>query len=339
MGCGSVTATGEFLVANAANPVAPAVGRIMPIATAFGISIVVLAFTIGPISGGHINPAVTLAILIQRRISPMRAMLYWIAQFSGASAGALMLWGGISNVSYAPVNGIEKLANFTLGTSIVPAVQRPPFLLGANQLNMALNPGNGLILEIMGTSMLVWTVLSTAVDSRSLNQVQMLAPLPIGFSVWVVHLVLIPWTGCGINPARTFGPALINSLAGMDTWGANWWIYVRALRVVLHVLGTDSQVRSTSVPRRARRRRVLWCGFCGAAPTRPPIPWQWRTKSSRLVTALPSFFVVVAAARPVLRSSGARWLLITQSAKTRARPPSASTRIGVETWPRRFRPH
>jgi len=80
-------------------------------------------------------------------------------------------------------------------------------------------------MKIMGTSILVLTVLSTAVDSRSLNQVQMLAPLPIGFSVWIAHLVLIPWTGCGINPARTFGPAVINSFAGMDTWGPNWWIY------------------------------------------------------------------------------------------------------------------
>ena len=78
MGCGSVTATGEFLVANAINPLPPSVARVMPIATAFGISIVVLAFAVGPISGGHINPAVTLALLIQRRISPRRAMLYWI---------------------------------------------------------------------------------------------------------------------------------------------------------------------------------------------------------------------------------------------------------------------
>ena len=80
--------------------------------------------------------------------------MYWFAQFSGALAGALMLWGGISNVSFAPVNGIEKLANFTLGTSVVPAIQRPPFLLGANALNPALNPGNGLILEV-GTYCLV----------------------------------------------------------------------------------------------------------------------------------------------------------------------------------------
>jgi glycerol uptake facilitator-like aquaporin len=108
---------------------------------------------------------------------------------------------------------------------VVASVGRPPFRLGANQLNPVLNPWNGLVLEIVGTSLLVGTVLTTAVDERALSGVNSLAPLPIGFSVMVAHLCLIPWTGCGINPARTFGPALINSLAGVDTWQGSWWIY------------------------------------------------------------------------------------------------------------------
>jgi hypothetical protein len=133
VGCGSVTATGEFLVDDAVTGVKANVARVMPIATTFGIAIVVLAFSVGPISGGHINPAVTLALLIQRRISPRRAIVYMLCQFAGSCAGALILWGGISNAAYAPLKGIENLQNFTLGTDVIPAIQRPPFLLGANQ--------------------------------------------------------------------------------------------------------------------------------------------------------------------------------------------------------------
>jgi glycerol uptake facilitator-like aquaporin len=52
-----------------------------------------------------------------------------------------------------------------------------------------------------------------------------LAPLPIGFAVWIIHIVLIPWTGCGINPPRAFGSFIVNSFAGVDAWGQHWWIY------------------------------------------------------------------------------------------------------------------
>jgi glycerol uptake facilitator-like aquaporin len=51
-----------------------------------------------------------------------------------------------------------------------------------------------------------------------LGQNSTLAPIPIGISIWLIDLVLIPWTGCGINPARTWGPAILCSFAGVDTW-------------------------------------------------------------------------------------------------------------------------
>lgn len=221
MGCGSVVATGEFLVGSG---VSVAVARVMPIATSFGISIVVLAFSIGPISGGHINPAVTFALMLQRKISPCRTILYMMGQFLGSVLGAALLWGGTSSASYKPIVGQAgqlglNLTSFVVGQDVVPTVGRPPFNLGANGVNPTISTSNALLLEIMGTSLLIGTVLTTAVDNRSLTTIAQLAPIPIGFSVWVAHLVLIPWTGCGINPARTFGPAIVDSFAGVNTWG------------------------------------------------------------------------------------------------------------------------
>ena len=123
-------------------------------------------------------------------------VLYFIAQFLGSVVGAALLWGGISGASYNPTPGVVvNVTGFRPGIDVIPAVGRPPFGLGANQLNPVLSTSNGLLLEVVGTGMLIGTVLSTAVDGRSLGSLSNLAPIPIGISVWIVHLVLIPWTG------------------------------------------------------------------------------------------------------------------------------------------------
>jgi Major intrinsic protein len=78
----------------------------------------------------------------------------------------------------------------------------------------------------MGTFLLVWTVLNTAVSKHSIAA--NLAPMAIGFSVFLAHIVLIPFTGCGINPARTFGPHVVILMAGETVGAAGWWIYYTA---------------------------------------------------------------------------------------------------------------
>ena len=133
-------------------------------------------------------------MLLLKRMTGKRALVYMAAQFLGSTFGAALLWGSISSSSFVP-NPSSTIPGFQHGVDIVPAVGYPPFALGANQLNPTLTKGNGLLLEIMGTAILVGTVLSTAVDHRSMGQASSLAPLPIGICVWVVHLVLIPWTG------------------------------------------------------------------------------------------------------------------------------------------------
>jgi glycerol uptake facilitator-like aquaporin len=78
----------------------------------------------------------------------------------------------------------------------------------------------------MGTFLLVWTVMMTAVHKKSIAG--NIAPIAIGWSVLLAHLVLIPFTGCGINPARSAGPHVVSAMAGEKVGYTGWWIYYTA---------------------------------------------------------------------------------------------------------------
>lgn len=80
--------------------------------------------------------------------------------------------------------------------------------------------------EAIGTFLLVWTVIRTAVEKTSIAG--NLAPIAIGWSIVLVHFVLIPLTGCGINPARSFGPHLVIIMAGEKVGVEGWWVYYTA---------------------------------------------------------------------------------------------------------------
>jgi MIP family channel proteins len=191
IGTGSAISTGEQLASSAA-PSSASVARVLPIAFAFGIGILVQAYSFGHISGGHFNPAVTFCLFLCGECEPVQMAAYIVAQLGGATLGSLLLWASVSDLH-------EDRA----------LVGDPPFGLGANGLNPALSEGNGFLLEFMGTLILCSCVVMTAVDKKALSQgVPHMAPLAIGFAVFLAHVVLVPLTGCGINPARTFGKFL-----------------------------------------------------------------------------------------------------------------------------------
>ena len=212
IGTGSVASTGQFLSQNS-DTSNGLVARIMPIAMAFGVAIMVLVYGFGHISGGHINPAVTLMLVLINQCELVRGVVYVLAQLLGATFGSLFLWGCIS--------GLQGVDNTERGDV-------PPFSLGSNSLTSPLNSGNGFFFELLGTLLLCLTVALTAVDKKSLAQGQpSTAPIAIGFAVFLAHVVLVPFTGCGINPARTFGPCLANSFAGNNNvWNNTWFYYV-----------------------------------------------------------------------------------------------------------------
>ncbi|CAI0442763.1 unnamed protein product [Linum tenue] len=159
---------------------------ILGIAWAFGGMIFVLVYCTAGISGGHINPAVTFGLFLARKVSLIRAVMYMVAQCLGAICGVGL------------VKAFQKSYYTRYGG-------------GANSLNDGYSAGTGLGAEIIGTFVLVYTVFSATDPKRNArdSHIPVLAPLPIGFAVFMVHLATIPITGTGINPARSFGAAVI----------------------------------------------------------------------------------------------------------------------------------
>jgi aquaporin Z len=157
-------------------------------AFAFGLMLLVLAYALGPISGCHINPAVTLAFLLVRRLDLREAVGYWVAQVAGGILGALVLWGVLS--------GADGYSRKVTG-------------LGANgfgkQSLVGLNATGAVVAEVILTGLFVFIVLS-ATRNTAAPQV---AGVVIGLALVAVHLVGIPLTGTSANPARSIGPALI----------------------------------------------------------------------------------------------------------------------------------
>nr|AAB09757.1 similar to mipB gene product in Mesembryanthemum crystallinum, encoded by Genbank Accession Number L36097; MIP homolog; Method: conceptual translation supplied by author [Mesembryanthemum crystallinum] len=196
------------------NPNKCATVGIQGIAWAFGGMIFALVYCTAGISGGHINPAVTFGLLLARKLSLTRAVFYMIMQCLGAICGA-----GV-------VKGFESGAYESMGG-------------GANVVASAYTKGDGLGAEIIGTFVLVYTVFSATDAKRSArdSHVPLLAPLPIGFAVFLVHLATIPITGTGINPARSLGAAIIYNKA--HAWDDHWIFWVgpfigAALAAVYH---------------------------------------------------------------------------------------------------------
>ncbi len=157
-------------------------------ALAFGLTLLALVYLIGPISGSHVNPAVTIGALLTRRISLLEAVGYWIAQLAGGIVGALILWG-------------------TFSTS--PLYHRTTTGLGVDGYDsnsmIHIGAGGAFIFETVLTAIFVFVVLR--VTSATANAAT--AAIAIGLTLTVVHLVGIPITGTSVNPARSLGPALV----------------------------------------------------------------------------------------------------------------------------------
>ena len=152
-----------------------------------------LVITLGAASGGHFNPAITLAALALRRIDPVDAVVYILAQLSGGVLGALLAKGFLVDEGRATDYG---------------AAQISPLLSGSVA---------GALVEAIGTFLLVLAVLAVAMNPRARQE---WAPFVIGITLGFVVMVLGPLTGAAVNPARWFGPALIGNAFGgfSDIW-------------------------------------------------------------------------------------------------------------------------
>ena len=190
MGCGSAVFAG-----NIAGTVGDGVGT-LGVAFAFGLAVVAMAYTIGNISGCHINPAITLGVWLSGRMRTKRAMMYMLFQVVGGTLGALLL-------SLLVATGAHEGPTFTGANSFAPEHMWQAFLA-----------------ETVFTALFVWVVLGTTDEKKGAGN---MAGLVIGLSLVLVHIVCIPITGTSVNPARSIGPALME---GGQAMGQLWLFIV-----------------------------------------------------------------------------------------------------------------
>ncbi|KAK6171368.1 hypothetical protein SNE40_019573 [Patella caerulea] len=184
-----------FTVLTTPPPANPAVA----VALAHGLTIAILVAVTAPISGGHINPAVTLAMVISREMKPVLAAGYFTCQIIGALLGATFTRSVLGDAKYSQYGG------------------------GAHTLGAGIEPGQGILCEILLTTVLILVILHVAVDPKTQNP---LAPLAIGFAVTVDILAGINVTGASMNPARSFGPAVVISVFNKSIWDYHYIYWV-----------------------------------------------------------------------------------------------------------------
>jgi aquaporin Z len=159
--------------------------EIVAIALAFGLALLAGIWALGHVSGAHFNPAVTLAMVIDRRTTLTEAIGYWIAQFAGASVASLVL--------------VAASSSEAVGTTITGYSSQ----------------STGILVEVALTAIFIWVIL--AVTKTGGNA----APAGIALTLVAVHVAGIPFSGASVNPARSFGPAVVSG-EGLD----QLWVYI-----------------------------------------------------------------------------------------------------------------
>ncbi|MDN5779191.1 MAG: aquaporin [Humibacillus sp.] len=189
------------------------------VALSFGLVLLALAYSIGPVSGCHVNPAVTLGVLLNKGITLTEAVYYWVAQLVGAivAAGLIKLL----------VSGFGGVTDQTGG-------------LGTNDWGKTISAGGTFVLEVVMTFLLVFVVL--LVTSRA--AAPGFAGLAIGLVLTVIHLVGIPLDGTSVNPARSIGPALFEG----GTPLAHVWMFIVAPLVGGALAALVAPLFETAVP-------------------------------------------------------------------------------------------
>ncbi|MGH8952639.1 MAG: MIP/aquaporin family protein [Acidimicrobiia bacterium] len=158
--------------------------EIVAIGFAFGLALLAGIWALGHVSGGHFNPAVTLAMVLDGRTSFGDAIGYWIGQFAGAGVASLVVMAATTQDDVATTNTTYQ----TLST--------------------------GIIMEIALTTIFIWVILS--VTLRAANH----APAAIALTLVGAHFAGIPFSGTSLNPARSFGPAVVSGDVGQ------LWVYI-----------------------------------------------------------------------------------------------------------------
>ena len=188
MGCGSAIFNG-----GCGTP-----AQVLMVAMAFGLSVVAMAYTIGGISGCHVNPAITLGCMLSGRMSSKDGLMYMLFQVIGAFIGSTILYVLTSNIEFDYVTRT-----------------------GANACLPGVGLAGGFIAELVFTFIFVLVVLGTTDSKKGAGN---FAGLAIGLSLVLIHIVCIPNTGTSVNPARSIAPALFEGGAALS----QLWLFIVA---------------------------------------------------------------------------------------------------------------
>jgi len=194
IGAGSVPLT---VLLTGSNPFGSA--ELSTISFAFAFAIFAAIYAVGHISGCHINPAVTIALLATRKIDGPTAGAYIVAQVVGAFLGATL--------------------------TLIILTGNDPQTLGLGAVSVNAKAGNivGFFAEVIGTAVLVFTVFGAAVSGKAPAG---FAGIAIGFIVYGVIILVGPITGAALNPARQIGPQVLEAIIGKSTDLSQLWVYI-----------------------------------------------------------------------------------------------------------------
>jgi aquaporin Z len=170
------------------------------VAFAFGFALLGMAYTIGHVSGCHINPAVTLGFLLGRKVTTVQAVYYWVSQLIGAAIGGFLIWivsqrGDLDQTGVFAANGWGSKIGSQFGL------------------------GSTAVVEIVFTALLVFVVLSTT----SVGYPTGFGGLAAGLTLGMIHMATIPVDNTSVNPARSFGAAIFS---GTDALSQLWAFFV-----------------------------------------------------------------------------------------------------------------
>lgn len=181
-------------------------GGVVATALAFGLSVVAMAYCIGRVSGCHINPAITVGMLVDGRMKTKDAVGYIVFQFIGGILGAVLLWAVLSQLG--AWGDIVSLGQNGYGEASAADIT----VVGA------------LLVEVLMTFIFVLSALGVTSTKATAAQ----AGIVIGLTLTLVHLMAIGLTGTSVNPARSFGPALMMLAEGSSLALSQVWVFIVA---------------------------------------------------------------------------------------------------------------
>lgn len=209
-GCGASVAATALL---GAMGLYPAAFSTLAVAAAFGLGAAVLALAFGEISGGHLNPVISLSLWVRGRMKARDALCYVVSQFAGGIAGAALLMVIIGGRTALGANGYDSLSTFSTSVEIV------------------------FLVEALISFTLVWVVLAV----RKSEEFEPAQALYTGLAVFTVYIFAYPFSGASANPARSLGPAIFQEGSALS----QVWVFVAApvagglAAALLHKLMTE----------------------------------------------------------------------------------------------------